>query len=288
MTPKIAVAIVHAAHIPERVPLYERLRDQLFADWADSQDFLDVYDGTHLETTRGKHYVWLPPILDWAAERQRATHLLTLQDDQTVSPKFWSQLRAMVEGRPDEVICLHNGHPSARRVFVEGKPGYHTFDGMVGQGHIEPIGVVSEFRRWRLSEVRTGMLQQITEDMLFGMFCMARRLSIFHPVPTLIDHDLTVPSTNEGFDDHLYRKPQVTWKELDRLPHPADAELTLSDPVWWGQPVEHIGRFYDDAHQLLPLVLADKKLGEELAVEYEAIETPARDRRFFMRARATR
>ena len=146
-----------------------------------------------------------------------ATHALTLQDDVLPCAAFWSILLAMLEGRPRDVICLDCAHPAARQIFAVHLPGYTTPDQMIGIGHVEPLEVVEDFAQWRLNEVRPGTIERITEDSLIGLYCMHRELSIFAPVPCPMDHDLGIPSTNEGFDMHWYRKPQVTMAELERL-----------------------------------------------------------------------
>lgn len=286
----VALCIIHASHRPERVPLMARLRAELGIP---SREDLEAPGQTlgwphsslvayKEETTRGKHWVWHTQALEWLGA-QNATHALTLQDDVRVPAEFWKWLFALIDARPNDVICLDCAHPGARQVFVEGAPGYYTFDGLIGIGHIEPIEVVRDFATWLEEEVNPGPARRLSEDMLFAFYCMHRRKRIFAPVPCIIDHDVDIGSTNLGFDEHIYRKPQVTWNEIDRVAASVHREQ-LEDPLWLGRDAPFLGKFYDDAFDWLPLVLRDKATGSRLAREYAEIETPDRYAKFFLRA----
>lgn len=313
LTPLVALAVIHAAHIPERKPLLERLErglglgrtedDSYVPAWmtelddaaysaepaspsdVDADVGLDILHSGYLENTQAKYWVWHERTLDFFAEAQThgATHALTLQDDVLVSPRFWHELDALVRGRYDDVICLDCAHPAARDIFVAGQPGYTTSEGMIGIGHIEPMEIAMDFARWRIYSLRPGSLERTSEDILFGLYCMSEGIPIFCPVPSMIDHDLDVDSTNEGYDMHLYRKPQVTWKEIERHEHAEALEASMLDPEWWARDVPHLGRFYENAHTLLGVILKDRKRGAELALELEKDKLPKAYARFYAR-----
>jgi hypothetical protein len=289
-TPGVALAIIHARHRPERAPLLERLLDQLTLNYEDSRGW-PTLRAWYVEDTKAKHWVWQAKTLDFfdRAMPDYVTHALTLQDDVTTVPNFWPWLDALLRGRPNDVICLDCAHPAARQVFIDGKPGYTSADCMVGIGHVLPVEIARDFRRWRLEEVKQDFLEWQSEDVLLGLFCMARQLRIFSPVPCIIDHDLEVASTN-GYEGHLYRRPQVTWRELERLNESVVKALRLEDPAWWAQPVDHVGRFYENAHRLFPLALKDTELAQWLVERYEwdCEKTPPKFQRFFARASAVK
>src|SRR5260221_7385540 len=131
----------------------------------------------------------------------------------------------MVRGRPDDIIALSCAHPAARTIFMQGKPGYTTTDGLIGIGYIFPQAVLREFLEWRTNELKKHALERLVDDALINVFAMATGRAIFHPVPTVIDHDLELASTNtvekdgRRTDDGSYRIPLVTWRVDDRLPH---------------------------------------------------------------------
>jgi hypothetical protein len=306
--PRVALALIHAPHRPERKPLLARLEHELglhrdehgYAPLA--MQTLDDSPGAsslpiptfvagYLEDTVAKHWVWQDATLGFferVAEQSQITHALTLQDDVTVSPDFWPWLAALLKGRPNDVICLDCAHPAARQVFVDGKPGYTSADCMVGIGHVLPIEIAKDFRRWRRDEVKRDFLEWQSEDTLIAFYCMAHQRRIFCPVPCPIDHDLEVASTN-GYDGHLYRRPQVTWKDVDRRYELEAWGAKMLDPEWWAQPVAHVGRFYENAHRLFPMALRDAELAQWLVERYEwdCEKTPAKFRRFFTRVSAT-
>jgi hypothetical protein len=47
------------------------------------------------------------------------------------------------------------------------------------------------------------------------MWCIAEGHDVWHPIPTIIDHDTTIASTYAN-DDHAHRRPTVTWREFGR------------------------------------------------------------------------
>lgn len=302
---KLSVVIVHAAHIEERAPLMKRLRRDLgVAEFVDHDEYarpLAPIPGErsviayHEETTRGPWWVWHALVLraHWEASKRGATHALTLQDDAIVCSTFWPVLLAMLGGRPNDVICLDPAHPGARRIFLDGDaPGYTTPDGMIGIGYALPMKTLDDYARWRLVETcepeRPELYRMWGEDLELAAFCMARGLPIFHPVPCPLDHDLTITSTNDGYDDHWYRKPQVTMAELERLDEERAAKVRAStiDPAWWAQPAPSVGRFYDNVNHL-SLIMKDRELAAELVRKYTEQTTPKRFARFWSRVAAT-
>jgi hypothetical protein len=65
----------------------------------------------------------------------------------------------------------------------------------------------------------------LSEDTMLGLWCAVTRRKVYHPIPTPIDHDTSIPSTY-GNDEHHYRKPLVTWRD-------APAGARLDDSNWW-------------------------------------------------------
>lgn len=83
-----------------------------------------------------------------------------------------------------------------------------------------------------------GAALKISEDTLIGLCAMARGRRIFHPTPTIIDHDLSIKSTY-GNDIHRHRRPYATWHDFDRSTLDCDASKAV-----------HLGRFYPSNHWL--------------------------------------
>lgn len=157
-----------------------------------------------IEDTPGHHSVWAPKM--WRttgaiAHNAGASHCVFLQDDVTVHGDF--PLR-------EDVVCLHTPHPRFKAAFDAGYSWASSVDGMVGNGYIIPLGILVEFLRFREEEFLPEVLIELNEDAQIGLFCMATNRRIYHPLPSPIDHDTSIPST-WGADGHLHRRPCVPW-----------------------------------------------------------------------------
>lgn len=187
---------------------------------------------TRFFTERCPNWQWSGDMWRWAAETD-ATHFLSLQDDVIPSPNFWPELRAMVEAKPDEVIGLESVHPECTEAARNGVRWLATSDGLIGVGYVLPIWLLREFLEWRATRLCKGAVESITEDSLLSLWCLTTEQPIYHPVPTIIDHDTSLKSTY-GNDTHSHRRPVVTWKDY----------AVGDDPKWWDHPATHVGHFY--------------------------------------------
>lgn len=237
-----AVYIAHTPWVPERVQSYDRLTAQLSeqgATW-------------NIWNERAPNHVWSENM--WArACRQSAPYCLFLQDDVKLAPNFWKAIHALVEARPNEVICLESVHQMIVPLAEEGVVGVTTPDGLIGPGYIVPTDVLGEFLDWRQRELAPGLLEHLKlpttklfgEDTLLGLFCAATGRNILMPVPSLIDHDVSIPSTYAN-DSHGRRRPLVRWDNLS-LVHsdgtPGGLGVLESVDYWRG-PTPHVGLFY--------------------------------------------
>jgi hypothetical protein len=231
----IALAIPHTAWIPERVESLERLREQLGIH-ADELGFeLDERDMRYREfTERAPNKVWSGQLWTWGLETG-AGYVLQLQDDAEVAPDFWVQLHKILAAVPDQIIGLEAAHPRGKQLAHGGCTWYTTTDMLIGVGYVLPRAILAEFLEWRASSLHDGWV--IDEDMLIAVFAMCAGRRIWHPVPTIIDHDVTIASTY-GHDAHVCRRPSVTWKDK---PCPVD---------WTPRGVPHMGRFYSHTPEI--------------------------------------
>lgn len=175
-------------------------------------------------------------------ETESGWHLF-LQDDVLPAPYFWPALQAMLAAVPDQVIGLEAAHPAGQRLALEGHRWYTTADMLIGPGYVMPRAALGEFLRWRREELRPGAVEAINEDTLIGVWAWATGRRIWHPVPTIIDHDTEIESTY-GNGAHKHRRPTVTWRDGDVLGFAAGA---LEGPDWWrkdGVSPPHLGCFY--------------------------------------------
>ena len=221
----ISLAISHTPWVPERVESLRRLIGQLGT--CEVMVFQD----------RVPNWAWSYQMWSWAATTGEA-HCLFLQDDVLIAPDFWEQLREMIRQAPNEIIGLESCHPAAPTIASEGRGWYTTIDGLVGPGYVMPQNLVVDFLFWRAHELMPGAALHLSEDTLIGLFAMARGRRIYHPTPTIIDHDLSIRSTYSN-DDHPHRRPYATWRDFDRSTLDCDASSAV-----------HLGRFYSSNHWL--------------------------------------
>lgn len=216
VAPTFALAIPHTPWIEERRESLDRLCSALEGSSGGPFRIFDDKEPCHS---------WFRKILKWG-RNTRATHLLQLQDDVLVSENFWSALLAMVDAVPDQVIGLESAHPVFRQLARDEhrwarscKPAW-----LVGVGWVAPMSVVRDLDDW-IDALPEGMLTDKTdEDELFAEFCTETGRSVFHPIPTIIDHDVAVLSTYNN-QHHKLRQPTVTWKEY--------GPREIEDPEFW-------------------------------------------------------
>lgn len=240
----ISLGISHTPWVPERVESMRRLTDAL------RRSTPNYYLGETF-SDRCPNWVWSEKMWTWASNVQ-CTHCLFLQDDTMVAPNFWPALYAMLSEVPDEIIGLESVHPYGMTIARQGGRWYTSADGLIGVGYVIPRHILVEFLAWR-SALSKGAVEAITEDTLIDVFAMSTGRRIWHPVPTIIDHDVRLDSTY-GNDHHSYRRPSVLWSDGDIggwLPENLERPEFWA-PVFWStsESVPHLGRFYAGTHWL--------------------------------------
>jgi hypothetical protein len=209
----LALALPHTPWIPHRVESFRRLGAELHAAG-------DGHDECRTFSDRESNKVWPRKLWGWALDTG-ATHLVQLQDDVIVSPHFWATLRAMLTARPRDVIGLSAVHPHGPDIARQGHRWYRT-PGVVGWAYVFPRELLAAFVAW--VDARPEIVAVRNEDDLIGDWLAATGRTAWHPVPTIVDHDVSVPSTYAN-DAHMHRRATVTWRGYD----PAD--LVSAD--WW-------------------------------------------------------
>lgn len=241
----ISLAISHTPWVPARVESFGRLENRLAQSVGacPTWDFARAAGMTEKKsfTERAPNWSWSEDMWRWASETS-ATHCLFLQDDVIPAPNFWPAIHAMVEAHPDQIIGLESVHPGGMSLARAGQHGYTTADGLIGVGYVEPRSVVVEKLKWRLFDLKRGAVENMTEDALINVFALCTGRRIWHPCPTIIQHDTSLESTY-GNDAHSHREPCVTWRDGDVCDF---AVADLEEPSFWGKSSgPHLGRFYE-------------------------------------------
>jgi hypothetical protein len=180
-------------------------------------------------TDRAPNTVWAESLWTWLLETG-AEWCLQLQDDVMVAPCFWPALRAMIDALPEEaeVIGLTSVHPGSVEIARQGHRWFCTRGNVVGWAYMLRHDALSEFRIAR--DLLPPAFRQMNEDMQIAEWAARSGRLVWHPVPTIVDHDTSITSSYAN-DHHGHRRPQVTWRDF--------GEGSLTDPTWWkpsGQP----------------------------------------------------
>jgi len=122
-------------------------------------------------------------------------------------------------------VALFSPHPLAREIARMGGRWHRTRAWVMGNGYLLSRAFLSEFVPWVIANEARARVT--CEDALIGAFCVETARDVFHPLPSIVDHDVSVPSTN-GADSTGHRRATVHWS------HYMPAEL--EDPNYWVQP----------------------------------------------------
>lgn len=214
----LSAAIVHlpSAH---RRPFLERVVKELARFDGESMPI-------HVETRAGSHSA-CDEACRWSL-RQDVTHCLFLDDDAILAPRFCEILRAMTAGNPDNVISLHSVHPRGPEMAAKGHRWYSTHAWLVGVGYVFPRALLEKFVDWRDGQP-WGFIRKFGHDALINEWHGHTRRNVYHPVPTILQHDLSVPSTMGAEPDEPHRLSTVTWEnyEIEQLIAPEFWRLGL-------------------------------------------------------------
>ena len=250
---RIALAVPCAAFIPERAASLARLERELFGPLTASglgepievryKAFTDKerWHPTSAKHPDGEGPGWFLRMLQWG-EAQDADFFITLQDDVTVAPNFWSALVAIIEawkpvGGSYHALSLVSNHSQAREQARQGRRSYFT-NAIVGWAWGLPKRVLQEFLLWydtdpvaayRKSGFGIGRWLAShpggsEDNMLAEWLTEVVRVPIRHPLPTIVDQEF-MRSTFEGNDLHSHRRSVVTWRDY--------SSRDMAEPSWW-------------------------------------------------------
>lgn len=208
----IALAIPHTPWIPERAASMARLRTALSSD-----DPAHAGDHYRELTDRAPNAVWSVDMWRWMLDTG-ADFCLTLQDDVLAAPCFWPALRAMLEQLPrGHLLGLSGVHPMAAEVARRGHRWYRTTSWVIGWAYGLWRDDLAAFLEWRTSaegEAYTASIAPNGEDAVLNAWVGRAKRDVWHPVPTIVDHDVSIDSSYSN-DDHGHRRPWVTWHRYD-------------------------------------------------------------------------
>lgn len=229
--PRLAVGFTHAAFEPRRRVSLSRARETLDM----SMKLLGV-DWTVLvicdEIRQGNLVPWLNT-LDRLLESD-ATHLVMLPDDVILPTTFAESLLAFVQAFPEDLLDLFANHPDAGQALRQLYTAYETPDGFVGFG-VFPRALAARFALWRAHALvqpwrdAHAHPQGCNADESVALWAMSEGIRTIKPLPSLVDHDASLPSLELGGTFPLRRSS--AWAP----------ELLHTKPEAWGKFVCDLG-----------------------------------------------
>jgi hypothetical protein len=172
----------------------------------DLDDFCEAAANAGLEhirifKDREPNHAWAFRVWSWFASLDTEWSI-QLQDDTLTPPKdaFWPILRAQLTAAPGDVVGLATVHPRAPAIMRSGARWFRTRAWSIGWG----VAYRTSWVRDVLLPFRERFLEQAlrtNEDSFVNDCVVAHSGSVYHPVPSLVDHDLTLESTYASVDD---------------------------------------------------------------------------------------
>lgn len=200
---RVAVAIAHAAFLPERAKTLDRLCSQLDGQGAKF----------HISRSEKREHasVWAKRLWQYGAkcEEQGAEATVYLNDDVEISPNLIDAVDAMLTV-PDisRMVSLHAVHPSARSLADAGQRFLATYH-LTGPGYVFQRGQSAAMLH-ALESAPGAYRTTHNEDELCIFEAHRRREPIWNSLPGLVKHDTGVPSSL-GYDNHPGRVCVVPW-----------------------------------------------------------------------------
>ncbi len=247
MTSELFIGIPHAAHAPERRPGLERILAQLKAEGAPEP----------YVTTAWRRPQDFGPDLWQTGIASGAEHCVYLSDDALLCEDFVQVVKNVVSVKPTEIIAIFSNHAGASWAKNAGYRWYTTPDGLAGVGSILPRELLVELMAWREEALSREAKDRIPDDTQIDIFAMATGRLIHTPLPSLVDHDDSLPSLLGNGGDG--KGPEHTRTSV-APPEPGMANIN------WNQPAIHLGRQYTGNHwKLLRDTTEDYRRGKDMA-----------------------
>ena len=218
----VCLGIIHAAHLPERRASMARLRAALFPlpPWV-------THYREHNERESSRQ--WASRSWNWALQTW-CDFSVSLNDDVIPCPQFWGAMGAMLRVLPDGVVLgLGTVDPRQEEAAREGKR-WLTFDyvSTVGWGvglHMGQVRLLVEKEGLLLPDHRSPHSHDECmpdcnlwhEDSWANETLTKAGHIAWHPIPSILTHDLSLPSTYAN-DHHKTRAPRVTWENVLTFP----------------------------------------------------------------------
>jgi len=157
------------------------------------------------------------------------THACILEDDVTLCKAFLTELGRVVEVVPSDPLSLFTARASiVREADKKGTKLLKRYDLDTAQGLVFPVFQFQRLCNWIDQHEVTHPDWKFHGDMRIAAWSKFKRWPIVHVVPSLVDHDVSLPSTL----GHSGRTAQG-WRVSPRF---YDAHNSSCSLIEWGLP----------------------------------------------------
>ena len=242
------IFIAHSGWSVERRGTLRRLLGQLQLTHLNSQG-LDVEVVTSKEKEHSS--VWSDRL--WEACSKHDGDAVCLNDDVEVCPRFPAVVEAMLSQADAEVVSMHTNMAVAPSLAEAGQRFLKSYF-VTGPAYVLRRGVARRLNRFA-RRLPAGFRAGTQEDNVAILWTYHEREPAWATIPSLVKHDVSVPSTC-GYDDHPLRRALVPWDLpvfLEDEPYGCSNEdgsktrnlqrqvfgvPPLADPGFWAQKTE--------------------------------------------------
>lgn len=159
------------------------------------------------------------------------THACVLEDDVQLCSAFLTELGRVVEAVPTAPLSLFTARASiVREADKKGTKLLQRYDLDTAQGLVFPRFQFESLCRWIDAQEAEHPEWKFHGDMRIAAWSKARRWPIVHVVPSLVDHDVSLPSTL-GHSGRTKSGWRVSPRFYDHALDPRAGELCD-----WGRP----------------------------------------------------
>ncbi len=170
---------------------------------------------------------------------------------------FVQVVKNIIQAKPSEIIAIFANHACAGQAKAAGYRWYTTPDGLAGVGSILPREALQGLMAWRDEALSNEAKERIPDDTQIDLFAMATGRLIHTPLPSLVDHDDSLPSLLSPSEP----SERLTRARVSEAP-PEPGMVNLD----WIGPVIHMGRQYTGNHwKLLRDTTEDYRRGKDMA-----------------------
>jgi hypothetical protein len=128
-----------------------------------------------------------------------ATHLVIVQDDALPCPDFHLRVESLLEEKPDRIVCLFVSQaPNVRVAMLRALKNGQAWARLNPQGFtpvvcsVLPREVVEGLTEW--ADALPPNRHRRSDDFMLSQYAREKRLEVWACVPSICDHDDSVPS----------------------------------------------------------------------------------------------